>query len=78
MRFKVIAYYNQMTKITFQSTDNQDLVFNDFGAAKRFVNALKELGSYERYSFQIVSMDQELMLPSSTSSPHEKKYLYSY
>lgn len=67
-----------MTKITFQSTDNQDLVFNDFGAAKRFVNALKDLGSYERYSFQIVSLDQELMLPSSNSAKDEKKYLYSY
>lgn len=64
MSFKVIGYYKKVTKITFENELNEEIVFNDYDAAKRFVKNLKEDWVYDRYIFQIVNVEGLLVVPS--------------
>jgi len=69
--FKVIAYYNQATKIRFEkpSPIREELVFDDYDAAKRFVSRLKDDWVYSRYRFHIVHVYGELIPPTTRIEP---------
>jgi len=66
LTFKVIAYYNRATRISFEkpSPTREELVFYDYDAAKRFVSRLKDDWVYSRYRFQIVHVQGELIPPT--------------
>lgn len=67
MTFKVIAYDNRVTRITFEkpSLSREEVMFNDYDAAKRFVNSLKDDWVYRSYRFHIVYVYEELIPPAS-------------
>lgn len=66
MGFKVIAYYKKVTKITFENQLYEEIVFCDYDAARSFVNCRKREWVYDRYNFQIVNTEGELIPPNQT------------
>ncbi|MYL34681.1 hypothetical protein GLW08_03170 [Pontibacillus yanchengensis] len=74
MNFKVIAFYNGATEITFEMPSREEVLFCDYYAAKCFVNSLKEQHTYHRYQFQIVDLQGKL-LPPIKSQGHSMAFI---